>query len=103
MFILLAILLSFLALALNVSASSLELANKVYNRKVKVKDDELNNSVRLAKDTAIGVTVTGLRFLASVVSVTRSLILFVGGFVFILDLIILIIVVVSSVGMLTLF
>ena len=41
--------------------------------------------------------------IASVVSVTRSLILFVGGFVFILDLIILIIVVVSSVGMLTLF
>lgn len=97
MFILLAIILWVISISLRLSASSLELASKVANRAVR--KTEIGNS-KVGKVTrgvaTVGVTSSAsfLRLCAFVISRVKDLVLWVGSFVLLIDIVILVIMVV---------
>lgn len=97
MFILLAIILTFIAISLKLSASGLELANKVAGRSA-----TRNKAVGVAR-AGIATSISLMRVMAFVISRIRDLISFIGSLIVVLDVIILVVVVVSSSSYLILF
>lgn len=97
MFILLALILTFIAISLRLGASGLELANKVVSR-----NSKNNKAVGVAK-LGVATSILCMRVVAFVISRIRDLISFIGSFIVILDVIILVIVIVASSSALVLF
>lgn len=96
MFILLVIILSFISIALKISASGLELAYKISKRS---KKKRIPGVIRLGVITSVKI----IRILAFIVSKIRDFIGFLGSFIVIIDVIVLIVVLVSSTSFLVLF
>lgn len=90
MFILLALILTFIAISLKLSASGLELANKVTGRLSKN-----NKTVGVAR-LGIATSVALMRVIAFIISRVRDVISFVGSFVIVIDVIVLVVVLIVS-------
>lgn len=97
MFILLAIILTIIAISLRLGASSLELAGKVIGRSKKN-----GKTVGVAK-VGVATSILFMRVMAFIISRIRDLISFIGSFIIILDVIILVVVIVASSSALVLF
>lgn len=104
MFILLSLILTTIAISLRLTASSLELANMVASRFTKNK-----NVTEVAKipngivKVGVATSILSIRVIAFIVSRIRDLVTFIGSFVVLLDVIILIVVIVCSSASLVLF
>ena len=97
MFILLALILTFIAISLRLGASGLELADKVVSRKS-------NNSKTMGvAKMGVATSILFMRVMAFIISRIRDLISFLGSFIIIIDVIVLVVVIVASSSALVLF
>lgn len=97
MFILLALILTVIAISLRISASGLELANCVSKRYAK--DNKVVGVARVGVATSIAF----MRVVAFIISRVRDLVSIIGSFVVIFDIIVLAVIVVSASSSLVLF
>ena len=97
MFILLALILTVIAISLKISASGLELANSVSKRLAK--DNKVVGVARLG----IATSVTFMRFIAFIISRVRDLVSIIGSFVVVFDVIVLAVILVTASSSVVLF
>lgn len=98
MFILLALVLTFVVVAIRISASGLELAEKVISRR----SDTRSFSYRVAR-LGVASSVACMRVVAFIVARVRDLVSLVGSFVMVLDIIVLLVIVISVTSSIVLF
>lgn len=104
MFILLVIILTIISLALKISASGLELATVVSSRLSK--DDKKSKNRKIVEGVAkigLATSTSIIRLTAFIVARVRDLIAYVGSFVLIIDLVVLIVVVIGSYSYLSIY
>lgn len=103
MFILLAILLTFISIAFRLLASSFEVVHAISKRNTNTIDHDLDKMVNVAIRSSSWFVYRRLRFISMVINIVRDLILWVGSFVLVLDVIVLVIVVISAFSVIALF
>lgn len=94
MFILLVVILTFISIALKLSASSLELANRVHTRNKRKNEDK--NMVDKTVSLSMSVSAKALRVASIIVGLARNFMAWIGSFVIIIDLVVLVAVLMGS-------
>lgn len=104
MFILLVIILTFISISLKLLGSSIELAEKVYTRSLKKKEKEgkykddiaVDKVVRSIPKVGMKISSKALKLASKITWLAKDFMAFIGSFIIVYDIIVLIVIVVSS-------